>query len=43
MVRQLKAKKGVRLGQKLEALRRVEGDELQVDINRVLGFFGPKI
>jgi hypothetical protein len=39
--RQIKAKKGVRLEQKLEIVRRIESGERQVGVSRVLGLSGP--
>jgi hypothetical protein len=41
MVRQIKSKKGVRLEQKLEIVRRNEAGERQVGVSRDLGLFGP--
>ena len=41
MVRQIKAKKSVRLEQKLETVRRIEAGERQVGISRVLGLSVP--
>lgn len=35
MVRQIKAKKGVRLEQKLETVRRIEAGERQVGVSRL--------
>jgi len=41
MVRQIKAKKGVTLKQKLEIFRRIEAGERQVVVSMVLGLSGP--
>jgi len=41
MVRQIKAKKIVRLEQKLEIIRRIEAGERQDGVSRVLGLSGP--
>ena len=41
MIRQIKTKKGVRLEQKLENVRRIEAGKRQVVINMVLVLSGP--